>query len=185
VDWARRTEPGGRADAASAGSWPGRSWFHCPQGDTHPLGSSGGSARPRRCSVHAPPAWQDGEGRHGRRLGIHRIPAPAQRALGEVQSPAARPFHPRAQALAPVGHVGPDVPQPLAGRVGGRQEPRRRSGAPQVGGVDEDTPQETHRVHEAVARAAVEFRRPIRPMRPPVHVVFTAWAALRAAEGCG
>jgi hypothetical protein len=51
--------------------------------------------------------------------------------------------------------------------------------------VDEDTPQETRRVNEEMALAAVEFLGAILPMRPPFSVVFTVWASMMAAEGCG
>jgi hypothetical protein len=51
--------------------------------------------------------------------------------------------------------------------------------------VDEDTQEETRRVNEEMALAAVEFLGAIIAMRPPFSVVFTVWASMMAAEGCG
>jgi hypothetical protein len=49
--------------------------------------------------------------------------------------------------------------------------------------VDEDTQEETRRVNEEMARAAVELLRAIIAMRPPVSGVFTVWASMIAADG--
>jgi hypothetical protein len=51
--------------------------------------------------------------------------------------------------------------------------------------VDEDAHEETRRLNEAMARAAVEFFGAIIARRPPVSVVFTVCASMMAAEGCG
>jgi hypothetical protein len=136
-------------------------------------------------AFYHPPAWQDGEGRQGRRLDIEGIPAPALGALNNVQGPFALLFHPMAQPLAAIGHVGPDVLQPLARLVGSGQEPGRHIGVPQIGGVDEDTPHETRRLNEEMALAAVELLGAIIAVGPPCSVVFTVCASMMAAEGGG
>jgi hypothetical protein len=51
--------------------------------------------------------------------------------------------------------------------------------------MDEDTQQETRRVNEEMALAAVEFLRAVIAMDPPFSVVFTVCASIIAAEGCG
>jgi hypothetical protein len=51
--------------------------------------------------------------------------------------------------------------------------------------MDEDTQEETRRVNEEVALAAVEFLGAIRAVAPPVSVVFTVCASMMAAEGGG
>lgn len=51
--------------------------------------------------------------------------------------------------------------------------------------MDEDPPQETRRVIEEMALAAVKFLRPIITMRPPFAVVFTVWVSIIAADGWG
>jgi hypothetical protein len=51
--------------------------------------------------------------------------------------------------------------------------------------MDEDTPQETGRLHEAMACAAVEFLRAVIAVGPPCSVVFTGCASMIAAEGGG
>jgi hypothetical protein len=51
--------------------------------------------------------------------------------------------------------------------------------------MDEDTQQETRRIHEAMALAAVEFLRAIIAVGPPFSVVLTVCASMLAAEGCG
>ena len=78
-----------------------------------------------------------------------------------------------------------EVLQPLAGLVGGGQEPGGHVRIPQIGGVDEDTHEETRRVNEEMALAAVELLRAVIAVGPPFSVVFTVWASMIAAEGCG
>jgi hypothetical protein len=51
--------------------------------------------------------------------------------------------------------------------------------------MDEDTPQETRRLNEEMALAAVAFLRTVIAMDPPLSVVFTVCASMTAAEGCG
>jgi hypothetical protein len=49
--------------------------------------------------------------------------------------------------------------------------------------MDENTPQESRRLNEERALAAVEFFGPLIAMRPPFSVVFTVRASPPAAEG--
>ena len=142
-------------------------------------------ANPGNRAFHHPPARQHREGRHGRRLDIAGIPALAPWAFHDLESPAAFFLYPRAQALAPIGHVGPDVLQPIEGRVCGGQQPGGHVGIPQIGGMDKDTQQETRRLNEEMALAAVEFFGTVIAVAPPFSVVFTVWASMMAAEGCG
>ena len=51
--------------------------------------------------------------------------------------------------------------------------------------MDEDTQEETRRVNEEMALAAVEFLGPVIAVDPPFSVVFTVCASMMAAEGCG
>jgi hypothetical protein len=132
-----------------------------------------------------PPAWPHREGRHGRRLDGDGIPAPAPWAFDALEGPAARFCHPRAQPLTPRGHVGPAVRQPRTDPVHGGQEPGGQVGISQVGGMDEDTPPETRRLHAEMACAAMAFLRALIAVGPPCSVVCTGCAARMAAEGCG
>jgi hypothetical protein len=54
-----------------------------------------------------------------------------------------------------------------------------------MGGMDEDTQQETRRINEEMALAAVKFFRAVIAVDPPVSVVFTVCASMMAPEGCG
>ena len=56
---------------------------------------------------------------------------------------------------------------------------------PSIGGMDEDTPEETRRLNEEMALAAMEFLDAVMAMRPSFAVVFTVWASRTAAEGWG
>jgi hypothetical protein len=143
------------------------------------------AADPGDGAFHHPAARQHREGRYGRRLDIGGVPTPAPGPLHDLQGPAAFLGYPGAQPLPTIGHVRPDVPQPLAALISGRQEPRGHVRIPHIGGVDEDTHQETRRVNEEMALAAVEFFGAIVAMRPPFSVVFTVCASMIAAEGCG
>jgi hypothetical protein len=134
---------------------------------------------------HHPAARQHRKGGHGRGLDIHRIPAPARGALDNFQGPPTFLFHPIAQPLPPIGHVRPNVLQPIKGLICYGQEPWRYVRIPQIGGMDEDTQQETRRVHEEMALAAVEFFGAVIAVGPPCSVVFTVCASMMAAEGCG
>jgi hypothetical protein len=49
--------------------------------------------------------------------------------------------------------------------------------------VDQDTPEETRRLHEAMACAPMELLRAVIAVGPPVAVVLTVGAAMMAAEG--
>jgi hypothetical protein len=51
--------------------------------------------------------------------------------------------------------------------------------------VDEDTHEETRRINEDMTLAPIELLRAVIAMRPPFSVVFTVWASMMAAEGCG
>jgi hypothetical protein len=51
--------------------------------------------------------------------------------------------------------------------------------------MDEDTQQETRRVNEEMALAAINFLGAVIAMAPPFSVVFTVWASMIAADGCG
>jgi hypothetical protein len=51
--------------------------------------------------------------------------------------------------------------------------------------MDEDTQEETRRLNEEMALAAVEFLGAIIAVDPPFSVVFTVYASMMAAEGCG
>jgi hypothetical protein len=51
--------------------------------------------------------------------------------------------------------------------------------------MDADAPEETRRLNEKMALAAVEFFGTIIARRPPLSVVFTVWAAMTAADGWG
>jgi hypothetical protein len=75
------------------------------------------------------------------------------------------------------------VLEPSTALIRRGQEPRGHVRIPQIGGVDEDTQEETRRVNEAMALAAVEFFGAIVAVRPPVSVVFIVWASMMAAEG--
>ena len=79
----------------------------------------------------------------------------------------------------------PDVLQSLTGLIRGGQQPGSHVCIPQIGGVDEDTHEETRRVNEEMALAAVKFLRPIVAVGPPFSVVFTVCASMMAADGCG
>jgi hypothetical protein len=70
-------------------------------------------------------------------------------------------------------HIGPDMLQPLEGGICRGEQPWRHVGIPQIGGVDRDTPQETRRLNEEMALAAIAFLGTIMAMRPPFSVVFT------------
>jgi hypothetical protein len=144
-----------------------------------------GAPDPGNRAFHHPPARQHGEGRYGRRLHIDRVPAPAPRALDDVQGPPTLVFHPGTQPLPTVRHVRPDVSQPLTGLLRGGQQPGGRVRLPQSGGMDEDTPQETRRLNEEMALATVECLGAIVAVAPPFAVVLTVWASMMAAEGCG
>jgi hypothetical protein len=136
-------------------------------------------------AFHHSPVWKHGKSRHRWGLHIDRVPAPAPRALHDLQGPAACVLHPGTQALAAIGHIGPDMPQPIEDRVGRGEQPGGRVGIPQIGGVDQDAQQETRRINEEMALAAIEFLRAIIPVGPPFSVVFTVCASIIAAEGCG
>jgi hypothetical protein len=51
--------------------------------------------------------------------------------------------------------------------------------------MDEDKQQETRRINEEMALAALEFFGAIISVDPPFAVVFTVCASMMAAEGCG
>jgi hypothetical protein len=51
--------------------------------------------------------------------------------------------------------------------------------------MDEDTPQETRRLHEAMACAPMNFLRAVVAVAPPLSVVLTVWASIIAADGWG
>jgi hypothetical protein len=51
--------------------------------------------------------------------------------------------------------------------------------------MDDDTPQATRRLNEEMTRAPIERLGAVIAVRPPVAVVFTAWASMMAAEGWG
>jgi hypothetical protein len=55
----------------------------------------------------------------------------------------------------------------------------------QIGGMDEDAPQETRRINEAMALAAIELLRAIIAVSPPVSLVLTVRASMTAPEGWG
>jgi hypothetical protein len=74
-------------------------------------------------------------------------------------------------------------PRPGIRRSDGRQRVRDR--LPQIGGVDQDTQEETRRLDEAMACAAIEWLPPIVAVDPPCSVIFTVWAAMTAVEGWG
>jgi hypothetical protein len=115
-------------------------------------------------------------------MGYH----PQRRGRSTIsKGPAALLRYPGTELLAAIGHVSPDVLQPIEGHVGRGEQPRRRLRISQIGGVDEDTQQETRRLNEEMALAAVEFLGAIIPVRPPFSVVFTVCASMIAAEGCG
>jgi hypothetical protein len=76
------------------------------------------------------------------------------------------------------------MPQPIAGGVGRGQQPRGHVRLSQIGGVDEDTPEETRRLNAEMARAAVEFLGAVIAVAPPFSVVLTVWASMMAPEGC-
>jgi hypothetical protein len=135
--------------------------------------------------LHHPAAWQHREGGTRRRFDIASDQHPARGWLHDLQGPAARLGHPGAESLAAIRHIGPDMLQPLDGGVCRGEQPRRHVGIPHIGGMDEDTPQETRRLNEEMALAAVEFLGAIIAMYPPFSVVFTVCASMMAAEGCG
>jgi hypothetical protein len=60
-----------------------------------------------------------------------------------------------------MGYIGPDVSEACADLIGGSQEPGGHVSLPQVGGMDEDTQQETHRINEEMAFAAIMFLREV------------------------
>jgi hypothetical protein len=136
-------------------------------------------------TLHHPPVRQDGKGRHRRRLHTDGVPAPAPRPLHNLKDPTALLCHPGAELLAPIGHIGPDVLQPIEGRVCGGEQPGGHVSISQIGGVDEDTQEETRRINEEMTLAPIELLRAIIAMRPPFSVVFTVWASMMAAEGWG
>jgi len=127
--WVRQTGLDGRGDAAVSG-------------------------KPSDGAFHHLPARQDGEGRHGQRLDIDGVSAPAPRVFHEHQSSAALLFAPCPQPLPAIGPVRPDRLQARAHLVGGGQKPGDYVGIPQIGGMHEDTQQETRRVHEGMTLAA-------------------------------
>jgi hypothetical protein len=51
--------------------------------------------------------------------------------------------------------------------------------------VDKGAQEETRRINEEMALAAIELLGAIIAMRPPFSVVFTVWASMTAADGCG
>jgi hypothetical protein len=65
------------------------------------------------------------------------------------------------------------------------QEPWRRGRLTQIGGMDDDTQEESRRLNEEMACAAVALLPPIVAVRPPFPVVFTVWASMMAADGWG
>ncbi len=136
-------------------------------------------------AFHHPAARQHREGGHGRRFHADGVPAPAPGALHDFSVPAALLRYPGTELLPAIGHVRPEVLQPSEGRVGGGEQPRRHVRIPQVGGMDEDTQQETRCVNEEMALAAVEFFGAVVAARPPFSVVFTVCASIIAAEGWG
>jgi hypothetical protein len=77
------------------------------------------------------------------------------------------------------------VLQALESRVGCGEQPRRQVGIPQISGMDEDTPQETRRLNEAMTFAAIELLRAVITVDPPFSVVFTVCASIIAPDGCG
>jgi hypothetical protein len=77
------------------------------------------------------------------------------------------------------------VRQPLEGGVCGGEPPGGHVRISQIGGVDEDTPEETRRRTAAMTLAPIELLRAIIALRPPVAVAFTVWAAMMAAAGWG
>jgi hypothetical protein len=149
------------------------------------LCSGGDPGRSRRSGVPPPPARQHREGRERWRLNTQGMPAPAAWPLHDCEAPAPCFVGPGTELLAAVGHVGPDVLEPSTALVRRGQAPGGHVGIAQIGGVDEDTPPETRRVHEEMALAAVTFLRPIITMRPPVAVVSTVWGSIIAADGWG
>ena len=78
-----------------------------------------------------------------------------------------------------------DVLQPITGRVCSGEQPGGHLRISQIGGMDEDTQQETCRLNEEMAFTAVEFLRPIIAVGPPFSVVLTVCTSMMAAEGCG
>jgi hypothetical protein len=87
--------------------------------------------------------------------------------------------------VTPIGHVGPNTSQlGVCGKRRG-QEPGRRDRLTQIGGVDQDTQEETRRLNEEMTFAAIEFLPPIVAVDPAFSVVFTVWASMTAAEGWG
>ena len=93
-------------------------------------------------------------------------PSAANRStISSVQPHSA--VHPRAQPLAARGPVGPDVLQPIEGHVGCGQEPGGHIGISQIGGMDQDTQQETRRLNEEMACAAIKFFRAVIAAAPP------------------
>jgi hypothetical protein len=50
--------------------------------------------------------------------------------------------------------------------------------------VDEDTHEETRRINEEMALAAIEFLGAVIAVGPPFSVVLTVCASIMAAEGC-
>jgi hypothetical protein len=77
------------------------------------------------------------------------------------------------------------VLQPIEGRVCGCEQPEGHGGISQIGGVDKDTQQETRRINEEMAFAAIDFLRAVIAVDPPFSAVFTVCASMMAAEGCG
>ena len=139
---------------------------------------------PGQRAFHHPPAGQDRKRWHWRWFDIHGIPSPASGPLDDLQAPTPVHGQPQAQRVTPIGHVGPHA-SPL--REGGKrrgQEPGRRGRLTQIGCVDQDTQEETRRLNEEMALAAVEFFGAIVAVRPPFSVVFTVCASTMAAEGC-
>jgi hypothetical protein len=76
------------------------------------------------------------------------------------------------------------VLQPIDGGVGRGQPPGGHVRISQIGGVDEDMPEETRRLNEEMALAPIELLRTVIAVGPPFSVVLTVCASMMAAEGC-
>jgi len=105
--------------------------------------------------------------------------------MDDCQDPPACFFNPGTKPLAAIGHVGPDGLPPSEGSVCGSEQPGGYVRVPQVCGVHEDTPQESRRLDEEMALAAVALLRASIAVGPPVSVVFTVGASIMAADGWG
>jgi hypothetical protein len=141
------------------------------------------AADPGDRPFHHPPAGQDREAGAGRRFDIASDQHPPRGWLHELQGPPPGRGQPYAQRVTAAGHVGPN---PFQLRVRGKrrgEEPWRRGRLAQIGGVDQDTQEETRRINEEMALAPADLLGPIIAMRPPFSVVFTDWASRMAADG--